>query len=115
MATIYYAHPLSLYNTLQEARDVVLLRSLGFHVINPNAPEHQEGYKKKGMSYFFNLANSCDALAFRAFPDGKIGAGIVGEMKAMEAKPIIELPHSISCRALTIEQTREYLKELGQR
>lgn len=117
MPRIYYAHPLSLYDTPQEQRDVKLLHEgLGFEVVNPNKPEHQEGYKQYGMEYFVRLVKTCDALAFRAFPDGKIGAGIAGEIEALGPnKTVIELPHAISCRTLTIDQTREYLKELGQR
>jgi len=115
---IYYAHPLSLYNKPQEARDIALLESLGFTVLNPNAPEHEEGYKRLKMEYFRELVvNRCQALAFRAFPDGSIPAGIAKEVAmAQEAKyPIFELPCGILRRSLSVEQTREVLSEIGSR
>lgn len=116
MLKVYYAHPLSLYGTLQEKRDIQLLLNLGLDVLNPNEQQHQEGYKKEKMEYFRKIVRACDVFAFRAFPDGKIGAGIIKELEFFGTdKPIVELPHSISCRILTVEQTRDYLKQLGQR
>ena len=118
---IYYAHSMSIYGRPQEQRDIAMLEALGFEVVNPNKSEHQAGYEAPtpfgGMSYFCDLVRSCDALAFRAHPDGSIGAGMMAEIKAAQddGKPVIELPHSLSRRYLTVEQTREYLREAGQR
>lgn len=114
---VYYAHSLHLYGSAQEARDVKLLEDLGFEVVNPNIPEHQLAYKASlgGMYYFKELAKGCDALAFRAYPDGKIGAGVFTETMEMGEKPVIELPSGMFRRGLSVEDTREYLKELGQR
>lgn len=54
------------------------------------------------------LVQCCDCLAFRAFDDGKIGAGVGAEI--LEASrlnlPIIQLPNS-NYPILSIEQTRE--------
>jgi len=36
---IYYAHPLNIYNTAQEKRNIATLESLGFEVVNPNCAE----------------------------------------------------------------------------
>ena len=110
---IYYAHSISIYNTSQEKRDIKSLESLGFDVVNPNKEIHQENYRSKGMDYFVELVNSCDAIAFRAHPNGDIPAGIYKEIQA--DKPIIELPSSINGRKLTVDETREYLKEVGFR
>ena len=110
---VYYAHSISIYNTKQEERDVNTLNSLGFEVINPNQHIHQEGYKKGGMQYFVDLANECDVIAFRAHPNGDIPAGIFKEIQT--DKPVIELPSSIKRRALSVDDTREYLKEMGLR
>lgn len=114
---VYYAHPVSLYGTKQEDRDVSTLINLGFEVVNPNHAIHQDGYERSGMIYFTELVRSCDALAFRAFPDGSIGAGIVYEIGDAERlqKPVFELPVGILSRGLTIAQTREYLSQVGQR
>ena len=43
-----------------------------------------------------------------------IGAGVFKEIQSVDV-PVIELPSSISRRGLTVEQTREYLREVGQR
>ncbi len=40
---IYYAHPMSLYGTLQEKRDIETLKALGFEVVNP--VDYQEEFK----------------------------------------------------------------------
>ena len=123
--TIYYAHSMHLYDKPQEERDIQLLKSLGFTVYNPNSPGIQvevEEYRTKHgdenvMDYFKQLLESCDAIAFRAHPDGKIPGGVMFEVNYMKglSKPIIELPTLTSTRALSVEDTREYLKLLGQR
>jgi hypothetical protein len=109
----YYAHPMTIYNTPQEERDILLLGQLGFVVVNPNAPEHSEAYGKEGMKYFMQLASECDVIAFRALPDGSITAGVANEIKA--GPPVFELPSCIARRTLNIAETLEALHESGQR
>jgi hypothetical protein len=113
----YYAHCMSIYDTKQEERDVDTLQSLGFEVDNPNHFRHQDNWKTYGMSYADALVFNADVVAFRALPDGRISSGVAYELrKAKEyGKTIIELPNSILSREMTIEQTREYLSEVGQR
>ena len=122
---IYYAHSLSLYGTEQEKRDVKLLEDLGFEVENPNQKCHQEGYKaytlkfpdQSPMIYFTDLVLTCDALAFRAFVDFKIGGGVFKEAMAAKkaGKPVIELPTLLPYRGMERKETVQYLQELGQR
>lgn len=114
---IYYARPLTIYGTKQEQRDLELLKALGFEVNDPNKAELQERYKTEGMEVFLQLARESDAVAFRAFPDGKIGAGVCGEIdEALEnGKPVFELPTFTEARRLSVTATREYLSLLGQR
>ena len=114
---VYYAHCLAIYNTPQEQRDIHLLESLGFEVYNPNCKECADGYKEKGMDFFADVVGSCDVLAFRALPDGRIPAGVAQEISYMImcAKPIIEFPSGILKRTISVDETREYLKEAGQR
>lgn len=113
----YYAHCLAIYDTPQEKRDINLLESLGFEVFNPNCQECQDGYKDQGMDFFDKILNDCDILAFRSLPDGRIPAGIAGEIAYMVAiaRPIFELPSGILKRTISVDETREYLKEAGQR
>lgn len=116
---VYYAHSMSIYGTLQEARDLDTLAKLGFLVLNPNKPKHQKGYtdSKLGMDYFLRLVESCDALVFRSLPFGRIPAGVAMEVDhAIKlGLPVFELPSSITARKLTLDETREHLREVGQR
>jgi hypothetical protein len=114
---IYYARPISLYNTKQEERDLLLLTQLSLDIVNPNKAELQKRYDQEGMDVFISAVKDCDALAFRAFQDGKISAGVKKEIDtAVElGKPVIELPTITSDRVLSVEDTREYLKLLGFR
>ena len=108
----YYAHPVSSYGTKQESRDLQLIASLGLSVYNPNNPEDDAGYRKDGMSHFAMIVKKCDGVVFRAFPDGKIPAGVAFEISlARESgKPVIELPTAIIERGLNPEETRERLE-----
>jgi hypothetical protein len=114
---IYYARPISLYNTKQEERDLSLLAQMGLDIVNPNKEELQIRYQDEGMDVFTAAVKDCDALAFRSFQDGKISAGVKKEIDAANelSKPVIELPTITSNRVLSVDDTREYLKLLGQR
>ncbi|RLD67280.1 MAG: hypothetical protein DRI84_02900 [Bacteroidetes bacterium] len=117
---VYYAHPISLYGTPQEERDLKLLEYLHPKAIiyNPATDKGvEEGYKEKGMRYFYEIINHCDFLYFRAFPDLKIGAGVWGEIQhgVKESCIVLELPILLESRMLSINDTREYLKQCGNR
>ena len=123
---IYYAHCIAIYDTPQEQRDLNAIRALrdffgatgkGIKIINPNAAEHHEGYKRGGIDYFRCLAASCDVVVFRALPDGAIPSGVAAEIRAAQQarKIIIELPSAIARRTIDVNETREYLAEIGQR
>jgi hypothetical protein len=138
---IYYAHCMAIYNTPQENRDVETLEDLGFIVYNPNNPvdnarcsEIRHNFvppseqPRSGIFYstasdeimgevFKPAVEGCDALAFRALPDGRIPAGVFKEIQwAREAGiPRIELPSGVGSRSMSIDATREYLTEMGQR
>jgi len=85
--TVYYAHPMALYGTPVETRDIKTLKRLGFRVLNPALKELPT------MDDYIQLALSCDLVAFRAFDDGKVGSGVFAEvMAAMKAgRPTIEM------------------------
>jgi len=120
---VYYAHCQAIYDTKQETRDVNLLNQLGFEVLNPNESPHSlmaQVIKTRGenvMTYFEGLVEGCDVLAFRALPDGRIPAGVAKEIEVAKTnhKMIIELPSRIAGRSIGVEETREYLAEIGQR
>ena len=120
----YYAHSLHIYGKPQEERDIKLLEALGFEVENPNQQKHTDGYmampEGEGMQYFVDLVRTCDVLAFRAYPDGSIGAGVYKEIMATDnpdmPMPVFELPWGLMRRGITnVEHTREWLRELGER
>lgn len=113
----YYAHCVSLHGTPQEQRDVQALEKLGLAVLNPNAPSFDKLYQEQGMDAFKDVVGQCDCVAFRALPDGGIPAGVLKEIYwAQEmGKLVFELPTAITRRGLSVEATREFLKECGKR
>lgn len=117
---IYYAHPISIYDTPQEERDLDLIKQLwpDAEIYNPNTKEDQLGYKRDGFDWFLNRVEECQLVVFRAFPDGKIGAGVWSEINWGDVQchiPIIEIPMLMESRKLSIDDTREYLKHAGKR
>jgi hypothetical protein len=113
----YYARCIAIDDTPQYDRDVKTLELLGLDVWKPTTEEKEAGYKREGMEFFLKEVDKCDVLAFRALPSGQIPAGVYKEVqRAIEMhKVIIELPSSITQRELTVQQTREYLREVGKR
>lgn len=123
---VYYAHFMGIYNTPQEVRDINTLTSLGFTVINPNIPEIQKEVNElKGiMSYmemfdkvFFSRVKNCEIFAFRGLPDGRIPGGVFMELKIAQEnkKIIIELPCNTLSRGMNSDETKEYLRDIGNR
>lgn len=83
---IYYAHPMSWYNTRDELLDVAALGELGL-VTNPNSVQFQrqvewaERHKNPVMDIFANyIQNIADGVAFRRLNDGRITAGVAREV-----------------------------------
>ena len=89
---VYYAHCMAIYGTPQEARDIATLEALGLTVVNPNTPECDAGYIAQGMDYFKRFVTECDAIAFRAVPDGRIPAGIWREIQMFRESPGVSKP-----------------------
>ena len=140
---VYYAHCLQLYGTKQEQRDLETLRGFGFQVTNPADDAYAKLAKTVKQVYanpttdeeralvapfadageavmqlvFRGLVCNCDALVFRALPDGRIPAGVAQEIAwaNLLGKPVIELPTNLLSRTMTVDQTREYLRLVGQR
>lgn len=137
---VYYAHSVHLYDTPQEKRDIELLEQLGYNVINPNAEVHKakcaeiknkwnqpiapysgdrkEESSKEIMQYFFKeVIAQCDVLAYRAYPDMRIGAGVWGEIACANTNkiPVFELPTILDSRQVSVKETRQMLEYLGER
>lgn len=115
----YYAHCVAIYNTPQEQRDIETLLALGWGILNPNCPDCDHGYKAVGMKFFetWPFENGATCIAFRALPDGSIPAGVAKEIELFKAKnlPVIELPSAVGRRTLSVDNTREYMREVGAR
>lgn len=121
---VYYAHCLSLYNTPQEKRDLMAIERLGMQVLNPNSPEVDEAIAALQVSnpdavvldvIFQPLVESCDVLVFRALPDGRIGVAKEIAWAQAAGIPVVEFPSGVLRRSIDVEETREYLREVGQR
>lgn len=124
MKKLYFAHPVNTYNKPIEQKALEILASEfpDCEVVNPNAPEHEESYKKEGMEYFARMVRSTQAMAILPFDDGSIGAGIAKEAleSLVQGSPVFYLsPPNLEVRkleglsglvVLTIEQTRARLK-----
>lgn len=102
MKTVYYAYPIALYGTEIERADIATLQSLGFKVLNPAQRPNLT------MDRYIKLTCSCDMVAFRSFPDGKIGSGVGLELDGARKVgiPIIELSGALTHRYLTRNETR---------
>lgn len=117
MKNIYYAHSIAIYGTKQEARDVEIIKRVfpDDSIINPNTPDVQSQYHGD-MDIFKSIVQKCGIFVFRALPNGKIPAGIAKEIEcATDVNiPIIELP-CFTERTMTVDDTRQFLKETGVR
>jgi hypothetical protein len=70
------------------------------------------------MEHIFKpMVQRCDALAFRSLPGGAIPAGVNGEITwaAEVSLPVFEIPSFAGRKILTVAETRDYLREVGQR
>lgn len=122
----YYGRCMSIYGTAREIKDIKLIQGLGYEVI-PFPPQEELNIKKAlgenvMETVFKPLVQSADVMFFRAVRMGneqftKVTAGVAAETQwAYDKKiPILELPSDIKSRTISIEATRAYLREVGQR
>jgi hypothetical protein len=101
---LYFAHPMSMYGTPEEAALVKVLTDIGFEVINPGDPAvgqafaaYRDGNPTNYMQFFVDLCNACEYGAFCTFPDEaqadgvpavphRVGAGVVTEIESFWAR-----------------------------
>lgn len=119
IVNVYYAHPISLYNSVQEKQDLQTLAAFCYKVVNPNHPDIEKKYIESGKDWkiFDDLVLGCEVLAYRTLPDGRITSGVWKEIRlALENNiAVIKLPDLESEVVMTKEETYEYLKEKGLR
>lgn len=125
---VYYAHPMSWYNTHHEQADVERLEALGHSVLNPNDPyfaRKVQDLRSRGLGHmvmepFMKAVTDCDAVAYRPFMDGKLGAGVAKEVLEglVQGKPVFHvMTPERQCHGLllgellTIVQTRARIME----
>ncbi|MCK4797658.1 MAG: hypothetical protein KAT05_09765 [Spirochaetes bacterium] len=132
---MYFGRPINTYaqnahddgKLSEELMGVIRVAFPDFIIKDPNQPKHDDGYKKKGMSYFYeDVVPLCDSGTFLAFRDGWWGAGVFGEAKAIcgRGQTIYKVyeknglwiidPMVISLeqnRVLTIEETRVRVRD----
>jgi hypothetical protein len=123
MRQAYYAHCQAIYGTAVEERDHALIRLLGYEPVlfDESVTNAVDVVKRAGgnvmTAVFKPLVEASAVLFFRALPDGRIPAGVAAEIEyADQAEvPVIEIPASRFSRTMTVDETREYLREVGQR
>jgi len=112
MRMAYFARPTTDFGQWREERDIKSIRRAGFSVIDITNNETQDLYKDIGMCVFRPLVESADALFFRSFDDGSIGAGVAKEIYWATCAhiPIFELPLFVFDRAMSVADTREKIR-----
>lgn len=115
----YYARCMAIYGTPQEQRDWYQIEQvLKMPIIKFPRQDYINQKKNAGENVmetvFKPLVFSADILFFRGLPDGRIPAGVGQEIKWAREKgiPVLELPSSTNKRTISIEETREYLREV---
>ncbi len=100
--SIYFAHPINIYNTDLEKK---LIKKINlffpqYNLENPNQKHHQENYKfwkqktGRGMDYYFGIIlPRMEAGIGLSFEDGMWGFGVFGELEFLHdfGRPIWEI------------------------
>lgn len=94
IAFVYYAHPIGYYRSAVERREVSFIESLGYQVVNPADFRFPEGWRSRRiMDYCLDAVRVCDAVCFKRYANGDVGAGVAREV--LEAhllgKPVWEI------------------------
>lgn len=125
MKTIYFAHPVSDYNTGKEQADYLKIRHAFADcvILNPNQEAFQDRYPAEGMALFEGLVKSCQMLVAVPFKDGQWGMGVWREAEIMSQMggEVWELHEGQlkrvdikNIRPLSINETRERVRASAQ-
>lgn len=123
-ADIYFAHPISTYDSELEQTALTLLKDSGFSsIINPAHQRHQEECGRE-MNNWQALALKAKAIAVLPFEDGSIGAGVYAEAMTMQqfnrsvyvmdplAQTLEAMPNFPGkLKVLTLEETRSIIHD----
>lgn len=115
--SLYFAHPINVYGTELEQK---LLRALaarfpGWTIVNPDGPEHEEGYQRwkrrtgKGMGYFLEeVLPKCHGRVVMPFRDGKWGSGVFTEAEFLENRgfPLWLVTHRCSIAETSVAEAK---------
>jgi hypothetical protein len=117
---LYFAHPITIYDTEKERRCIALIKENGHSVENPNQRHHHLAYKLRGMKHFDEVVESCDGVAFLRFSDGMISAGVAREIQTAlrMGLPVFEIVNDelvvrqslVAGSVLSIDKTRLRIK-----
>lgn len=121
---IYFAHPVSDYNTPKEEEDLQAIQKYfpDAEILNPNSPESEAAYKVQGMKYFEDLVKTCTGIVCVPFSDGEWGMGVWKEAESMARSggPVWQLHQGKlqevdfkDIRPLSINQTRARIKKVN--
>lgn len=129
MTTAYFAHQVSDYDTVRERDAIRVIKTMGWRIVNPNEPSHQQAYLTEGMTHFTDIVVNQDVLVFMQNKWGEIGVGVAMEMFAahnagiplFEVDPVMDTltripvapndPLSGRYKILTREQTKARNRE----
>lgn len=113
----YFARCITDYNTDHDKYCIEDIEGLGFEIVDPNEFFTQEEYDKRGMEMFFERIEKCDVFFFKGLPDRKVTAGVFKEMLHALGHnlPIFEIPFNVAERTMSVDETRQHLKEKGVR
>lgn len=114
---LYFAHAMSDYGTLWEARamEAILTRFPQYEVINPNRPDFDAACKREGFGFFTRRVQQCEAVVWSSFPDGWTGSGVAKEVREFidRRRPVFHLTRGLDFipaehprRVLSIDETR---------
>jgi|GEM_PF-2122224 len=84
---LYFAHPIGTYGSRAETEALTIInqRFAGYDIINPGDVHHVAN-GTGNFDYYRALVEGAEALIYLPFADGKIGAGIAGEVRTMRKK-----------------------------
>jgi len=128
---IYFAHPISHYDTPHEAKCLKRIKEWAkevfsgrkkIEILNPNQRVHQEAYQTKGFRHFDALVRSCDIIVAVSFHDGEWGAGVYRELQQQNIHDCYSLTNDMKIspldyrdiRPLSIRETSHRVRTLKQ-